>query len=211
MFDAETIRFLTDLSAQNSRDWFTENRARYDTHVAAPAKAFVGSLEAALSRHTGGPVTSKLFRIHRDVRFSKDKTPYNTHVHMAWHSADAPLWWMVGLQIDTLVIGYGCFGFEKSRLDVWRETVAGAAGAALDDLLTGMQAQGLRISAPELKRVPAPFAADHPRGALLRHKSLAVWNDHLPQSAAFGDDAPARLARELTAFDPLHRWFQDNL
>jgi len=206
MFSVETNRFLTDLAANNSRDWFTANRARYDAHVAGPAKTFCTGFEAAMTRHIGTRVTGKIWRINRDLRFSADKTPYNAHVHIGFAEAGSPMIWMVGLEPDRLVIGYGAFALDGATLDRFRAAVDSPAGAALDRILSELRAGGLRVDPPALKRVPAPYAADHPRAALLRHKSLAVWNDGLPLPEAYGDGAPARLVAAMQVFDPLHAW-----
>jgi len=211
MFDTETTRFLTELAANNNRDWFKDNRARYDGAVAGPAKAFADVFGAELERRHQQTITPRLFRIHRDVRFSKDKTPYNTHIHMAWRVASAPLWWMVGIELDRVVIGYGCFGFDKAKLEQWRQRIAGPEGEALTGILDMLVASGARMEEPELKRVPSPFGADHPRGDLLRRKSLAVWHSDLPVQAAYGEAAPGQLAHKMAEFDSLHHWVTKTL
>lgn len=206
MFDAETLTFLTDLRANNSRDWFIAHRARYDAHVAAPVRAFSDALSAELGRRAGGPVTAKFYRLNRDLRFAKDKTPYNTHVHLSFTAPAVPFAWMVGLEPGRLTLGYGAFMFPPALLSRWRSVVDGPAGSDLAERLDTMRARGLRVSEPELKRTPAPFDADHPNAQLLRHKSLAVWDDSLGVDATFGADAPQRLAAEMTAFEPLRAW-----
>ena len=118
MFSAETLHFLTDLRSNNSRDWFQANRARYDAHVAGAAQGFGDALAAELQRLAGRPVTPKLFRLHRDLRFSKDKTPYNAHVHMSF-SAGGPFAWLVGIDPGGLVLGYGALGFDAALLGRW--------------------------------------------------------------------------------------------
>ena len=208
MFDPQTNAYLADLAANNTRDWFTANRARYEAHYLAPAKAFADAFAAQMERRSGAPVDIRLFRIHRDVRFARDKTPYNPHIHIAWRNPGAALWWMLGLEVDALVIGLGCFGFDKDRLDHWRRLVDSPAGAELKAITQGLTGAGMRIDPPSLKRVPAPYDKDHQRGNLLRHKELAVWNDALPLSAAYGDQAPACLAAEMNRFEPLRQWFR---
>lgn len=208
MFSPATLAFLSDLKAHNERAWFEANRARYEADVAAPARAFCDALCERLAVQAGGPVGAKLFRIHRDLRFSRDKTPYTTHVHMSF-SDGAPGAWLVGLEPGALVLGYGSFGFDD--LDRWRAAVDGARGSALAAVLDELQARGLRLDPPELKRVPAPYDAAHPRGALLRRKSLALWCDGLPVDTAFGPGAPARIAEALADFAPLRTWMRGAL
>jgi uncharacterized protein (TIGR02453 family) len=206
MFTPETPRFLSDLAANNTRDWFTANRARYEAVAAAPARAFCTGMEAALSRRHGAPVVGKIYRLNRDLRFSRDKTPYNTHIRLGFGDPRTPFAWMVGLETDHLVIGYGVFAFDHARLDRWRAAVDGPQGAALAETLGTLTAGGLRLDEPALKRVPAPYDKDHPRGALLRHKGLALWNDALPLDALYGAGAVDRMVNEFARFDPLRDW-----
>jgi uncharacterized protein (TIGR02453 family) len=80
-FSPATFRFLSDLAKNNDRDWFTANKARYEDDLKGPALRFIQDFAAhlrKLSPHfTAGP--RSLFRIHRDTRFSKDKSPYKTN------------------------------------------------------------------------------------------------------------------------------------
>lgn len=210
MLSAETLAFLTDLKANNRRDWFEANRGRHETALAAPARLFAAELAERLTAASGAPVTARIYRLHRDLRFARDKTPYNAHLHIGFSGA-GPGAWLVGLEPGKLVLGYGVMGFEGATLESWRAAVAGPVGAALEGILERLGARGLRLDPPELKRVPAPYPTDHPRAALLRRKSLVVWDDDQPLEAAFGAEAPARLAAALRLFDPLHDWLTATL
>ncbi len=77
VINKEVIQFLKDLKANNNRDWFAENKKRFKA-VEAQAKGFYNSLKEALNQHDEIEKL-KMFRIYRDVRFSKDKTPYQPH------------------------------------------------------------------------------------------------------------------------------------
>lgn len=205
MFSPETLQFLTDLKANNDRDWFTANRARYEAHVLAPSRAFIAELSDRLGAALGRPVEGRLYRLNRDLRFSKDKTPYNAHVHIGF-AEGGPAIWMVGFEPGRLSLGYGAFAFPPEALTRWRTAVAGPSGAGLAEVLKGLADQGLRLSTPELKRVPAPYPAEHPHAALLRHKSLSVWEDRLPMESVYGAPAAERIAKALTVFAPLRDW-----
>src|SRR5262245_55749499 len=74
-FPPETMTFLADLKANNTRDWFAAHRPVYEHAFLAPAEAFTQAIAAPLEALAGRPVSAKIFRIHRDVRFSKDKSP----------------------------------------------------------------------------------------------------------------------------------------
>ncbi len=179
-FDTDAIAFLEDLNANNNREWFTANKARYDTSLRRPATAFSEQICDHLRDLTGTPYRHKLFRINRDLRFSRDKTPYNTHLHLSFtpdlDRASPPVW-MFGLGLDYLTVGCGVFGFDKTGLEHYRSRVAGPEGAAIARTVDDLAAAGFRLPAPELKRVPAPHDADHPRAMLLRRKGLIAWHD----------------------------------
>ncbi|SMR81600.1 TIGR02453 family protein [Aliiroseovarius halocynthiae] len=207
-FSGETLLFLRDLSKNNSRDWFQANKSRYVTHVKTPAAQFSDALNQRLATTYGTDVKTRVFRMHRDLRFSKDKTPYNTHIHIGLVDAQTGASWMVGLQTDHLVVGFGRFAFEREALAHWRETVAGPQGEILQELHANAEAAGLRLSEPELKRIPLAWAADHPQGDLLRRKGIVWWNDHVAQDEIMGPDAPDIIARELQAMDPLRNWMK---
>jgi uncharacterized protein (TIGR02453 family) len=206
-FDPALLAFLSDLRANNSRDWFQAEKKRYDAVYKAPAKACAAHLAAALTAMTGVPQTSKLYRINRDLRFSKDKTPYNTHLHLSFGEAgagaNAPMWFF-GVDPDGLTLGCGVFQFDKDGLERYRARIASTAG---DALMAALQAlPETRLNAPQLKRVPAGYGADHPRAEFLRRKGLAVWRDF---------DDPGRVAQPgfmddciavFATLQPVHRW-----
>ena len=196
---ANARRFLSELADNNSKDWFAANKARYDSQLKSPALAVLDHLAADLNRLTGQDVGTKLFRAHRDVRFSKDKTPYHTHLHMLWTTQGAG--WFFGISPDYVTLGGGRMGFSKDAIDAWRLDIDGRPGAAIQSELDQLAANGFRISEPELKRIPAPYDATHPRADLLRHKSLTVWRDLMPPVT----DLPATAMQVFTQIHPLQQ------
>ncbi|MDF1855551.1 DUF2461 domain-containing protein [Pseudooceanicola sp.] len=194
--------FLIRLRADNSRDWFAAHQDEYDATIKAPAKRLLDEIAAPLAGITGAKVSKKLFRPQRDIRFSKDKTPYKDHCHMLWHApAGSEVGYYFGIAPDYVRIGAGIMGFNGSALDQWRGLVDSATGAELAQLLDNLRAAGCDISKPDLKRVPAPYDKDHPRGDLLRRKSLTVWSDVAPDIS----DLPEALIQRFTRFALLGR------
>lgn len=179
-FSPDALAFLDALKANNNREWFAEYKSAYDLLIKRPADDFCQEMAAMLQQLTGRKHKSKLFRVHRDVRFSKDKTPYNTHIHIAFtpqSSLKSPPMWFFGLDTQSLALGCGVFAFDKQELEKFRQTVVSEGGDAIAQCLHGLRNNGLRLSEPELKRVPGGHQQDHPREALLRHKGLSVWSD----------------------------------
>ncbi|HUS53187.1 MAG TPA: DUF2461 domain-containing protein, partial [Thermohalobaculum sp.] len=151
-FPVETVAFLRDLKANNDREWFARHKSVHESAVQGPAKAFCAQVTDALHGLTGMAHGWKIFRIHRDVRFSKDKTPYNAHLHVSFIPAQsrglAPVWHF-GLDPDEMALGVGAFGFDKPGLERYRARVVGSDGDDLRALLGGLVRGGMRLSEPE--------------------------------------------------------------
>ncbi|MEL6103816.1 MAG: DUF2461 domain-containing protein [Pseudomonadota bacterium] len=179
-FSPEALSFLSDLKTNNTKDWFATNKATYDIHLKEPGKQFADAMSLALRDISACEHDSKVFRIHRDVRFSKDKTPYNAHFHVAFmpkeQAGQQPMWFF-GLSPKKLSLGCGVFQYDKEALVAFRSAMAGPRGAELIQLTTDFRAAGFRVGEPELKRVPSGFNKDHPHGEALRRKGFAVWID----------------------------------
>jgi len=154
--------------------------------------------------------TSKIFRIYRDVRFSKDKTPYNAYLHLSFTPQSplaTPPGWFFGLDPDHLTLGAGIFSFDKTQLNTYRQHVSSDAGEQLQGLLTKLQKHGIHKREPELKRVPAGYAADSPQADLLRHKGLTVWQDFAPEMAT--GDIVTHCSKHLKAMQPFTQWLSE--
>lgn len=211
IFSPETLKFLRALKQNNSRDWFNENKAWYEAAWKAPANAFIDAMCFRLEAETDTPHSAKLFRIHRDIRFSKDKTPYNTHLHILFQREGSKASLFFGLQIDNLVLGSGMMGFDKTQLNTYREAVAGTPGKTLEYALAGLVENGGRMNDPELARVPKPYDKDHPRSDLLRRKNLTVWHDISDSRQVEQADLLDVCSLQFSAFQALGDWLNANL
>src|SRR6266513_4097882 len=92
MFTPASLAFLRGLACHNNKPWFEAHRESYENDVRAPMRALIEGLEVRLARLapeiTGDPKRS-MFRINRDIRFSKDKSPYKTHAACWFHHLNA--------------------------------------------------------------------------------------------------------------------------
>lgn len=168
--------FFATLADNNNRDWWQAHKAVYDATLKAPALQLLDDLSAPLADLADAPIRSKLFRPHRDVRFSKDKTPYNTHLHMMWQiQSDAPQnpVFFFGIGIDYVTAGVGMMGFEPAVLQNWRKMVD-LDTDRITGIVAGVEGAGFTLRDPALKRVPPPFAKDHPAAHLLRMKGVVA-------------------------------------
>lgn len=217
-FGRETVRFLEGLRTHNKKAWFDAHREDYEQAFLAPAQAFVEALGPRLRKlepdvHVEPRVNGSIMRINRDIRFSKDKTPYKDHLDLWFWTGERKGWdgsgFFFRLTPDRLILGAGIHAFEPSTLGRYRAAILDSKrGGALDRLVRTLRGAGYRVGLESYKKVPAGIAADHLRAALLKHGGLhATWEGKHPASlrtAAF----VAFVSDHLKAVVPLHRWLR---
>jgi uncharacterized protein (TIGR02453 family) len=221
-FRPEAMDFLADLAQNNDRAWFQPRKADYEDLIKEPMEAFVEALAEAFERRRlplqADPKRS-IFRIYRDTRFSKDKSPYKTHV-----GASFP--WVEGIDPDTSAshsehgngayfhfqpgenfAGGGLWMASKERLDSFRRKIVDderGVRKALED--PKFIAEFGPVNAHEsLKRVPPGYPADHPLAELLRYKDI-VFGRHLSDDEVYAPDLPDRLADAYSTATPVFRF-----
>jgi uncharacterized protein (TIGR02453 family) len=186
-FDPELFQFLADLKEHNDRDWFAANKQRYEAHVLEPALAFIEDFGLRLhqisphfradTRKVGG----SLFRIYRDTRFSKDKTPYKTNTGMHFRHARAKDAHAPGFYLH-LAPGQVFGGGGIWHPDTQTATKIRQAIVAHPDRWRGATreppfSEKLDIGGDDnsLKRVPSGFDADHEFADDLRRRDYFGW------------------------------------
>ena len=217
-FQKETVGFLAGLRAHNKKDWFEAHRADYEQAYLAPAVAFAEALAPRLRKiepdvNVEPRVNGSIMRINRDIRFSKDKSPYKDHLDMWFWTGDRKGWDASGfwfrLTPDRLMLGAGMHRFEPAGLARYRAAALdGRKGAALAAIVAKLRKAGCEVGTELYKKTPAGVPADHPRAALLRHGGLhAGWEGKHPAELR----RPAFIgfvAEHYAAVAPLHRWLR---
>lgn len=170
--DKTTFKFLKELKNNNNRDWFTDNKPEF-TKAQNNAKAVYKTIQENLNKHDEVD-KHKLFRIYRDVRFSKDKTPYKTHFGGSFHRKKPELRGGYYLHIcpgDSFLAG----GFwEPNKEDLFRirkefEVDASEIRAIINDKNFVTHFNG-KLEGDELKTAPKGFDKTHPNIDLIRKK-----------------------------------------
>jgi uncharacterized protein (TIGR02453 family) len=197
-FPEEALDFYEGLQADNSKAYWTDHKAMYDDCVATPMRTLLEELEPGFG-------VAKLFRPYRDVRFSKDKSPYKTRQYAVIHDGDQGLY--VGIDAHGLHLGGGMFHTTTDQAALIRGAVAeDDTGSALDKLLKSLRRKGFQVGGDQLKRVPKPWDDSHPRAELLRHKSLIASIDHEPAEWLHTPTAKHEVVAAWKAVTPLNRW-----
>ena len=177
--------FFAQLAKKQDRDWFKANKERYETLWQQPMEALLATVAPKLARTFPDVADAKpkVMRIYRDTRFSKDKSPFKTNIGatLPFSSAPAAPALYVHGSAEKQFAGFGVWHMEPDVLARFREAVADAGGAALAKELAKLHAKGFELLEHEpLKRVPAPYPADHPRGALLKLRGFGLSYPKVP-------------------------------
>lgn len=198
-FPEAALDFYDDLEADNSKVFWEAHRDVYRTAVAAPMAALTAELAAEFG-------AAKIFRPYRDVRFSRDKTPYKTH-QGAFVPVGPATGYYVQIGAPGVRVGAGFYEASPARLAALRAAIDEQLhGAELTDIIAHLQRAGWEVGGQQLKTAPRGWSVDHPRIALLRHKSLTVTRDY-----GFGDiigspDLPAQIRTHWRESTPLVDW-----
>jgi uncharacterized protein (TIGR02453 family) len=170
-FPEAALDFYDDLEMDNTKSFWEEHREIYATAVKAPMTA----LTAALADEFGA---AKIFRPYRDVRFSKDKTPYKTH-QGAFVATGPAIGYYVQVGAPGVRVGVGFYDASPGQLAAFRDAIVhDRTGPEIERLVAGLEAAGWERGGDRLKTSPRGYAADHPRIDLLRHRSLSLGKDH---------------------------------
>ena len=215
-FPKEGITFLKNLERNNNRDWFQKNKQVFKRALEEPGGSFLEEMSEEIASLTGESMGGKLFRVYRDVRFSKDKTPYNAHIRMSFVSqgcganvcGEKPMF-CFSIEPEILTLGVGNFEFSKDKLPSYQDAVANdESGTSLETILAEMMGKSFRIESPEYKRVPKGFDPDHPRGPHLRRKGLTVWHDSPIPKELSEHRAVNRCIEKYREMLPVYQWLE---
>jgi uncharacterized protein (TIGR02453 family) len=213
----EGLAFLEDLEEHNTRDFFEANKAVFKDQVQAPFAALVEAAAARMRRTAPTLGEPKVFRIYRDLRFSKDKTPYKTSMSASLPSRPrqegdgpgVPTGFYVNVGPAGLYVASGLYHPARPELERVRAAIADpATGPELEAILAKAAGKGLAPYLDPLQRAPRQWPADHPRAHLLKARSLVLNRQHerAPwlQTAGLLD----HLLADWKAMIPFNRWLE---
>lgn len=198
-FPADAILFFDELEENNNREWFLQNRSRYDSLVRGPIDSFLMSVAAEFG-------TAHVFRPNRDTRFAHDKSPYKTNIGAICRS-DAGAIYYIHFDGGGLMAASGHYMMSPDQIQRYRVAVADAkTGPQLSAIVDAARASGMALHEPALKRVPSPFGQDHPRGELLRLKSVTLSKQFGMPKWASTKSAQSKVVDVWRSAGPLNQW-----
>ena len=162
----EALDFYDGLEADNSRTYWLAHKDVYETCVYGPMAELMAELEPDHGE-------TKIYRPYRDLRFSRDKTPYKTAIGA--HVGEG----YVQFSAAGLAAGTGMYGMSAGQLERYRSAVAAdSSGSQLEDVIAMLRKQEIDVHGRDsLKSAPRGYPPDHPRIELLRHKGLVAWKE----------------------------------
>ena len=188
-FPAEGLAFFSSLQRNNRREWFQPRKAIFEATMKQPMRELVGAVNSAMKSFAPDYVTDPekaIYRIYRDTRFSKDKTPYKDHIaasfSMRGDKTGAGFYFAVSHK--EVAIGGGIYMPEPETLRAMRQHVAErhqefrkiAGARAVRQLFTAVQGE-------QLSRVPKGYSSDHPAADILRMKQYLLYVELPPDLA----------------------------
>ena len=220
-FDRGAPQFLHELAANMNKEWFDANKQRYEERWVKPMNALLAEVATRLGKAYApvklGP--PKLMRIYRDTRFSKDKSPYKTHVAGAIPVAGnkmgeggcAALY--IHLGIEEEFIGVGTYFFDDKQLARWRKLVAtDQSGKQIAGIVGKLRKAGYPVGGHEdYKKVPKPYAEDHPRAELLKMRGLTGGFPEMPRGLLHDGKLADWIVEHAKATAPLVTWLATNV
>ena len=220
-FDRTAPAFFAELAVEMNKDWFDRNKQRYVDQWVQPMTALLGEVASRLAKpyapiKLGAP---KLFRIYRDTRFAKDKTPYKTHIAGVIPLANKKpadggcMAMYIHVGLDEEFVGVGSYFFDDKGLARWRKLVAAdKTGKPLAALVARLRARGYDVGGhDDYKKVPKGHAADHPRAELLKMRGMTAGFPAIPKGLLHRRTLADWLVDHGKATAPLVTWLFRNV
>jgi uncharacterized protein (TIGR02453 family) len=195
------LDFYEDLEADNSKSYWTAHKPVYDEQVKAPIEALVLELVDEFGQ-------GKFFRPYRDVRFSKDKTPYKTHQGVYFGESRR----YFHVSAAGLFVGGGYYEMASDQIARYRRAVdEDIPAAGLQDAIRFATKAKLELGGDQLTRVPTGFDKDHVRADLLRHKSITLRREFNAPDWLSTKRAKTEVVKAFRAMAPLVDWLDGNV
>ena len=222
IFPQSAIKFLTTLSKNNNREWFEENRHRFDFELLQPSVQFVIDLGEKLTTISPNinaipKIDKSIFRIHRDVRFSKNKAPYKTNLGLYFWEGKGKKMECSGfyfhIEPKLFFLGAGMYMFSKKQLAKYREVVSDPIkGKQLNDIISKLlKKKDIMLGGKTYKKTPRGFDPEYKYNELLLHSGLYVYFESKNLETLSAKDPVRYSFKVFSELSPLHNWCVKNI
>src|SRR5205085_10361795 len=197
---AEALEFFDELEADNSKAFWQKHKETYEQLVRAPMEELLSELAPRWGEW-------RIFRPYRDVRFSKDKSPYKTNIAAMIGEG------YIHLDAKGLGAGAGMWEMAPDQLQRYRAAVdAAAPGKKLESIAAQVRKGGAEVTGHDmLKQAPKGYPKDHPRIDLLRYKGVIAWREWPAAAWLWTARAKERVETFLELSKPLSAWLAKNV
>ncbi len=218
-FSKEGIEFLKKLESNNTKVWFENNRTTWEKHILLPNTNFVQEMGETLqilvpTIHFKPKVSGSLFRIYRDVRFSKDKTPMKSKIGLLFwqgqaHRMQSSCFYM-HYDKDSYFVASGIRAFKPPLLKTYRKYIKHKKHReSLHVILEELKQKGYSIGEPKYKRVPPEFDKDEEYIYLTKQSSMFGYMEFKIDDVFFTQAITDKLFKIYQDMAKLQKWVYD--
>ncbi len=220
-FPKQTFQFLKKLKANNNRQWFLENKPKFELQVMQPAMKFVENFGEALGKKvvdirydTSRNGSGSMFRIYRDVRYSKDKSPYKANLGFVFWCGEGgkkqnPAFY-IHVGNEGIQLYGGQYWMSKTQVNNYREKIiANSSGETLEKIMKKLNKSGITMTGGKhYKRVPRGFDAEHSRAEWLKFTGLYVGMPTWPITEILSPEWMDHAVKQCMKMKPLLDWLK---
>ena len=200
----DALDFYEDLAVENTRTWWQAHRDRWEASVRGPMEALADALADEFGE-------AHLYRPHRDVRFSKDKSPYKDH-QGALATTVPGIGWYVQVSAAGLFTGGGFYPVGTDQTARYRAAVdTPASGTRLEAIVERLSREGFEIGGEQVATRPRGVPADHPRLELMRRKHVTAGRQHGAPAWLATPEVVDRVRADWRAVRPLVEWLLEHV
>mgnify|MGYP000162137108 FL=1 len=221
-FPFMTAKYLSDLSKNNSREWFLKNRERFDIEFLQPAVQFVIDIGERIQTFAPNvmavpKVDKSIFRLHRDVRFRKNKEPYKTNLGLYFWEGKGKRMECSGfyfhIEPSNFFLGAGMYVFSPQQLKKYRDTVYNPdKGSELDSIIKSiLRNKNYSIGGKTFKKTPRGYDSDYKYADLLLHSGVYSFYEIDSLNMFHKKDIVEFSYSVFKDMNPLHQWLVKNI
>jgi uncharacterized protein (TIGR02453 family) len=221
LFTKDTVKYFARLEKNNNKEWFAAHRDDLEQHVMEPARVFVLCMgdtlrEIAPDVQAVPAIDKSIFRLHRDVRFNKNKAPFKTNLGIYfWEGPGKKLessGYYFHIEPKLFFVGLGMYVFSPEQIKKFREVVCNPENAEeLTRIIKNLKKKGYKINEPHLKQVPRGFDKEYKYADLLKYNGMYAFYESNNLDELLNTDQIEFVFKKFKDMLPIHKWLLKNL